>query len=280
MKILVFVLLQFLSTGVIAQSYSIMTYNIRFDNPADGVNAWSNRKARVIALLRKHSPDIIGVQEALHHQLEDITAALPEYTYIGVGRDDGKTKGEYSALIIRKHKFEVLEQNTFWLSETPEVTGSKNWDAAITRVATWARLKDLKTKRIFTVVNTHFDHIGTEARKQSALILKKFVADLPNGTPAIVMGDFNTTRSEPPYQVVVKKEGTLLIDTAPPNPPGTFCNFAVNSMECNAIDYIFHTLEWKSKNYEVITENDGKYYPSDHLPVMTTLTLLKAKKSR
>jgi endonuclease/exonuclease/phosphatase family metal-dependent hydrolase len=253
-----------------------MTYNIRFDNPADGVNAWGNRKSKVTSLLSKHNPDIVGVQEALYHQLEDIVGTLPEYRYVGVGRDDGKTGGEYSALIIRKDKFEVLEQNTFWLSETPDVPGSKSWDAMITRVVTWAKLKDLKTKRIFMVVNTHFDHIGTEARKQSALILKKFVAALPAGTPVIVMGDFNITRSEEPYQVMVKKEGTLLIDPAPSNPPGTFCNFGVNSMECRAIDYIFNTIEWKSKDYNVITENDGKNYPSDHLPVIVTLNLTKS----
>jgi endonuclease/exonuclease/phosphatase family metal-dependent hydrolase len=280
MKVLILVLLQFACAIALAQSYRTMTYNIRYDNPGDGVNAWGNRKSKVTSLLRKHSPDIIGVQEALHHQLEEIAEALPEYKYIGVGRDDGKTKGEYSALLIRKDKFEVLEQNTFWLSETPDVVGSKNWDAAITRVATWAKLKDLKTKRIFMVVNTHFDHVGTEARKQSAVILKKFVGELPAGTPVIVMGDFNITRSEEPYQVMIKKEGTPLIDPAPANAPGTFCNFGVNSMECRPIDYIFHTLEWKSKGYTVITENDGKNYPSDHLPVMVTLTLTKARKSK
>jgi endonuclease/exonuclease/phosphatase family metal-dependent hydrolase len=278
MKILVLLLLQSLSILASAQSYRIMTYNIRFDNPADGPNAWENRKAKVIALLQKHNPDIIGIQEALHHQLEDIIASLPEYTYVGVGRDDGKIKGEYSALIIRKHKFEVLDQNTFWLSETPNIPGSKSWDAMITRVVTWATIKDLETKRMFTVMNTHFDHIGTEARKQSALILKKYTEDQAPRMPIIVTGDFNTTREEDPYQIMIKKEGRLLIDPAPQNPPGTFCNFEVNSMVCRPIDYIFHTPEWKSEKYMVITDNDGQYYPSDHLPVVVTLTLSKSSR--
>jgi endonuclease/exonuclease/phosphatase family metal-dependent hydrolase len=145
-------------------------------------------------------------------------------------------------------------------------------------VVTWATIKDLETKRMFTVMNTHFDHIGTEARKQSAFILKKYTDDQASRMPIIVTGDFNTTREEDPYQIMIKKEGRLLIDPAPHNPPGTFCNFEVNSMVCRPIDYIFHTPEWKSEKYMVITDNDGQYYPSDHLPVVVTLTLSKSSR--
>ena len=116
-----------------------MSYNIRYDNPGDGVNAWPNRIEKVTALIRKHNPDLIGVQEALHHQLQDLVRLLPDYSYVGVGRDDGKEKGEYTAILFRNSRFGLLHDSTRWLSETPEVPGSKSWDAAITRIVTKAK---------------------------------------------------------------------------------------------------------------------------------------------
>ena len=275
MKRLIFLFSMMISTAVVGQSYTFITYNIRYDNPNDGVNAWGNRKQKVFDLLKKHNPDVFGVQEALHHQLEDLIKALPAYAYVGVGRDDGSTKGEYSALLYRKDKFDVIEQNTFWLSQTPEVPGSKSWDAMLPRVATWARLRDKKKKNEFTVVNTHFDHVGTEARKQSASILKQHIEKFSLNAAAVVMGDFNCIRTEAPYEVMLEKKHVQLFDGAPANPPGTFCNFAVNSMECRPIDYIFYTSQWEPQKYQVITQNDGQNYPSDHLPVLTRLKLRK-----
>ena len=118
-----------------AQSVKVMTYNIRLDTPNDSVNQWPKRTHKVYALIKKYDPDLIGLQEVLHHQLTDLLQNLPAYSYIGVGRDDGKTKGEYSCILYKKDRFSALNQNTFWLSETPNVPGSKSWDAAITRVA-------------------------------------------------------------------------------------------------------------------------------------------------
>lgn len=255
-----------------AQSIGVMTYNIRLDTPADGINQWDNRKEKVFDLLEKYDPDIFGAQEVLHHQLTAITGNLTQYGSIGVGRDDGKQKGEYSPILYKKERFEVLEQNTFWLSETPEVPGSKHWDAAITRVATWARFRDKKSGKKFLLINTHFDHIGKEARTKSAELLKTKASEIGRDLPVIITGDFNCTRDEPPYQKMVQRSELMLIDPAPANPPGTFCNFGVNTQECRAIDYIFHSAGWKADNYSVIQDNDGKNYPSDHLPVMVTLT--------
>jgi endonuclease/exonuclease/phosphatase family metal-dependent hydrolase len=256
-----------------AQPVDVMTYNIRLDTPADGINQWGKRKEKVFDLLEKYAPDIIGVQEALHHQLVDITENLPQYGYVGVGRDDGKQEGEYSAVLYKKDRFEVLAQNTFWLSETPEVPGSKHWDAAITRVATWARFKDKESGSIYLVVNTHFDHIGKEARTKSAALLKTKASEIGKNLPVIITGDLNCTRDEPPYKTMMQKSNLMLIDPAPANPAGTFCNFAVNVQECRAIDYIFHNGKWKAEDYQVIQDNDGKNYPSDHLPVMVELNL-------
>jgi endonuclease/exonuclease/phosphatase family metal-dependent hydrolase len=256
-----------------AQSVTVMTYNIRYDNVQDGINQWATRKQKVYDVIRKYSPDLLGVQEALHNQLTDITTNLKEYGFVGVGRDDGKQKGEYSALLFKKAKYKIIDQNTFWLSEKPTVPGSKSWDAAITRVATWARILDKKTKKEFVVINTHFDHIGKEARAKSAAMLKAKAVEIGRNLPVIITGDFNTTRDDLPYQEMMSNRGLIVADPAPANPPGTFCNFAVNSIPCRPIDYIFHTLEWKADSYLVITDNDGANYPSDHLPVMVRLEI-------
>lgn len=267
-------LLFFLSSSLRAQPITVMTYNIRYDNAGDGVNQWDKRRDRVFALLKKYDPDIIGVQEALHHQLTDITGHMGKYHFFGAGRDDGGKKGEYSAILIRKDRFELLDQNTFWLSKTPEVPGSKDWDAAITRVATWAKLRDKITKKVFVIINTHFDHIGKESRKNAAALLKQRAATLAKDLPLIITGDFNFTREAPPYRVIMDPSTLEIVDPAPANsPPGTACGFELNSRPCVAIDYIFHTTHWHGGKYQVVQDNDGKYYPSDHLPVVVELSL-------
>ncbi|HEX6890904.1 MAG TPA: endonuclease/exonuclease/phosphatase family protein [Chryseolinea sp.] len=263
------------ATVATAQQVKVMTYNIRLDTPVDSINQWPKRTQKVVDLIRKYDPDILGVQEAIHHQLMDLVKNLPQYDYVGVGRDDGKTKGEYSAILYKKNKFSVLQQGTFWLSETPDVPGSKSWDAAITRVASWAKLRDNKTKKDFLSINTHFDHIGKEARRNSADLLKKKANELGKTLPVIITGDFNCTRSDPPYSTIMDPQGIKLTDPLPGEPVGTFCGFKVNGIECRAIDYLFCTEHWTASDYNVITDNDGKYYPSDHLPVMTTFTLKK-----
>lgn len=263
-----------LTSGVaVGQSFDVMTYNIRYDNPGDGINQWGMRKEKVYSLIKKYDPEIFGVQEALHHQLEDLKKNLPGYDYVGVGRDDGKQKGEYSAIFYKKNQFKIKGSDTFWLSETPSVPGSKNWDAAITRVATWAVFTEKKSKKNFILINTHFDHIGKEARAKSAELLLTQAEKIAKNTPLIITGDFNCTREDKPYQVIMSQKPIALQDPAPANPPGTFCNFQVNSIECRAIDYIFSSLDWKTNNYQVITDNDGNNYPSDHLPVQVTVSL-------
>ena len=262
-----------------SQSVKLMTYNIRFATPHDGVNEWRLRKDKVSQLRKKYDPDMIGVQEALLSQIEDILTDLPDYAYIGVGRDDGKTAGEFSAILYKKNKFKVNEQSTFWLSETPEIPGSKNWDAAITRVATWGKFTEVSAEREFIVINTHFDHIGQEARKNSAALLTRKSEEIAKNLPTLIMGDFNCTRDEKPYQVLLSA-GINLKDPAPSNPPGTFCTFAVDSIPCKAIDYLFYTPHWTAKNYKVITDNNGKYYPSDHLPVIADFTLPKKTRKK
>jgi endonuclease/exonuclease/phosphatase family metal-dependent hydrolase len=262
-----------INQSLYSQSLKVMTYNIRLDTEQDGINAWPKRKHKVFELIKKYDPDIVGVQEALHHQLQDLVTNLHDYAYVGVGRDDGKEKGEYSAIFYKREKLDVRESSTFWLSETPEVPGSKSWDAAITRVASWAKVVEKKSKSDFMIVNTHFDHIGKEARKNSAMLIKQKLSTLAGNLPVILTGDFNCTRDESPYLTMMETSSFKLIDPAPQLPPGTFCGFEMGKIECRPIDYIFFTQQWNASHYQVINDNDGKYYPSDHLPVMVEFTL-------
>ncbi|MBT1702975.1 endonuclease/exonuclease/phosphatase family protein [Chryseosolibacter indicus] len=271
MRIVLVCFLALMMFGSQGQSFKVMTYNIRYDTPNDSINRWSNRKQKVFQLLKNYSPDIFGVQEALYNQVTDIQKNLPGYSYVGVGRDDGKQKGEFSALFYKADRFKVVKQNTFWLSEKPDKPGSKSWDAAITRIATWALLEDKSNSQRFIVINTHFDHIGEEARLKSAELLKAKAIELAPDIPLIITGDFNCTREEAPYHALTNTEVIELIDPAP-EPVGTFCTFKVNSRECQGIDYIFVTNQWRADGYKVINDNDGKYYPSDHLPVVITLS--------
>lgn len=254
-----------------AQPVKVMSYNIRYDNPADGENAWPYRVSKVAEVIQKYGPDLIGMQEALHHQLEDLLRILPDYSYVGVGRDDGKTKGEYCAILYKHARFGLLNHATFWLSETPEVPGSKSWDAAITRIATWARVYDKSANQEFFILNTHFDHIGKIARAESAQLIRTRFMELAQSKPAIITGDFNCTADETAYQNLVAAGERAWFDSTQGMPIGTFCGFEVNAMECVPIDYIFHTDEWKTLHYQVISDNNGKHYPSDHLPVLVEL---------
>jgi endonuclease/exonuclease/phosphatase family metal-dependent hydrolase len=275
MRTFIFILSLLYAGASASQSLHVMTYNIRLDYKGDGINQWPNRVEKVTSLIRRYDPDIIGIQEALHHQLVDLLKALPEYSFCGVGRDDGKEKGEFSAILVRNGRFGVLDQKTSWLSETPEVAGSKSWDAAITRIVTRARLFDKESKREFLIINTHFDHVGKEARKQSAAIIRRMALEAheANQIPVIVTGDFNFERADEPYAVIIN-DTTALFDSKPPGDvAGTFCGFEVGSMECKTIDYIFHTKEWIPRGYRVINDHDGKHYPSDHLPVLVAFDL-------
>lgn len=287
---IVLLLFTALVTSLSAQSVKVMTYNLRLDTPDDGVNQWPRRTDKVVALITKYNPDIIGVQEALHHQLQDLLRLLPEYSYCGVGRDDGKEKGEYSAILFRNSRFGLLDSKTHWLSETTDIPGSKSWDAAITRVFTTARFFDRETKKEFVMVNTHFDHIGKTARLMSSTIIKSYLAGMEGGAnldntgsrieiPMIVSGDFNSEPTEESYKMMVNEEISLVLYDSRPasSTAGTFCGFKVGGMPCKTIDFIFHTKQWVARNYQVITDNDGTYYPSDHLPVLVEFDLALEK---
>src|SRR5688500_2630733 len=187
-----------------ASPLRVMTFNIRYDNPSDGVNAWPNRKDWVASLVRFHGADVVGVQEALAHMLTDLDARLPGFARVGVGRADGRAEGEFSAILYRAERLELLDSGTFWLSPTPEVPGSKGWDTAIERIATWARFRDRRTGCSHLHLNTHFDHIGEQARQESARLIRRRIATIADDLPIIVTGDLNADPQSAPYRIFTR----------------------------------------------------------------------------
>lgn len=261
----------------LAKEIKVITYNIRYDTPADGINQWGKRKQVLIDLLQKQAPDILCIQEGLNNQVKDLAEALPDYFYVGVGRDDGKEKGEFSAIYFRKDEFELIKSNTFWLSPTIDVPGSKGWDAAITRICTYARVKYLPTQKEFFVFNTHFDHIGDTARTESARIILDQMRKLAGRNPILLCGDFNSEPNSRAYQLLMESKKPKLSESSSALPAAipncTFTGFEVNKGTCKHIDFIFYSRHFSWLRNQTITQNNGQYYPSDHLPVMAVFKL-------
>jgi endonuclease/exonuclease/phosphatase family metal-dependent hydrolase len=255
----------------------VMTYNIRLATTADSSNYWPYRKDRVAGLIRYHHPDLLGVQEALAGQIADLDAALADFTRYGVGRDDGQQKGEFSAIYFRKSRFQKLDAGTFWLSEQPQQPGSKSWDAAITRICSWVKLKDLQTGQVFFHFNTHFDHRGQVAREKSAQLILDQIRRLAGTAPVILTGDFNVPPASPAYQTLVTNTGfqdaRALSQHPPYGPDGSFSGFRVNRPLQARIDFIFVNKPIRVLQHAILTDQQGGYYPSDHLPVVAELLL-------
>jgi len=255
-----------------AQELTAVSINIRYNSSNDGDDLWDFRKNEVVAHIAAQKPSVFGVQEATDIQMQFIDKHLPNYTFVGVGRDDGKTKGEYSAIFYRKDELELLEQETFWLSTTPEKV-SKGWDAAIVRVCTYAQFKHIESGRHFWHFNTHFDHIGQEARIQSAILIREKIKSV-NKTqlPVILSGDFNALPNEQPIIELKKAFKDPLEHTALIGPTGTFNGFEVGMQPDRRIDYIFSD-GFKIKSYAHLDNKrkNGRWI-SDHLAVSTLLS--------
>ncbi|MFD0761121.1 endonuclease/exonuclease/phosphatase family protein [Lutibacter aestuarii] len=271
MKQLLYYLLVFLlSYSIKGQTYRAMTYNIRYDNVNDGENQWSKRKEFLSNQISFYQPDILGIQEGLHHQVVYLNNVLKNYSYIGVGRDDGKQKGEYSAIFYNNTKFKIVKEETFWLSKTPNII-SVGWDASMERICTFGLFENLQTKQQFWVFNTHFDHIGNEARFKSAeLILQKIQEFNIQKLPVLLMGDFNLKPTTKPIELI----STVLNDTKkasilnPFGPVGTFNGFKFEKPVTDRIDYIFSSKNnIKVLKFAVLSDSNNCKYPSDHFPV-------------
>lgn len=263
----------------------VMTYNIRLDTPVDGLNDWSHRRENLTAQIEWLRPDIFGLQEVVFNQKQYIANALRfDFMLVGVGRDDGKDAGESSPIGYNIHRFKLMDSGTFWLSPTPHVP-SKGWDAAFPRVATWVRLRDRKGGKTILTVNTHWDHIGVEARKQSALQLKQWLIEhRKKKDHVLLIGDFNAATESEPLAILTDHKSPVSLRNAglnstfhPFGPKGTFNDFKLQPETQKTIDHILVGGQkggeiWISR-YAVIAQNvDGRMI-SDHYPVLADLTL-------
>jgi endonuclease/exonuclease/phosphatase family metal-dependent hydrolase len=260
-----------------------MTFNIRYNNPADSANAWPHRAAGVGALIHFHDPDLVGLQEAQRGQLEDLKRLLPEYAWFGQPRSDGGPSDEHSAILYRTDRFELLGQGTFWLSETPEVPRSKGWDAALPRIATWGRFRDRLTGDTILHLNTHFDHRGVRARAESARLLKRWLAANAGTLRVVVTGDLNTTPPTEPLQALLdpaappRLRDALLVSAEPAYGPGSTWNGFRAVVPGQRIDYVLVGDGLRVLEYGILAETlDGVHYPSDHLPVLTELAVRRS----
>lgn len=258
---------------VSAQSFTLLSWNIRYDNPDDGPDNWNVRKQELVTFLSEQDPWLFGIQEGLNHQVTFIDTSLPNYRYIGVGRDDGNKKGEFCAIYYQSEHLELMDSGTFWLSETP-VKVSVSWDAALERICTFGLFSSNHGNKKFWVFNTHFDHRGTLAREKSAeLILEKIKQINTGGYPVVLMGDFNATPQESPIELITEKmtDSREISQQAGWGPAGTFNGFRGETEE-RRIDYIF-TEGFKVKSYDHLDPRTNmKRNLSDHLPVMCTVS--------
>ena len=251
----------------------VITYNIRMNTSGDGEHAWPNRKEDVCNVLKFHRADIFGVQEALPGQMDDLQDAFPGFAYEGVGRDDGKREGEFSAVFYRVSRFKKLNGGTFWLSETPGEC-SFGWDAACRRVCSWVELKEKSSGKIVFVFNTHFDHVGETARARSAdLILKKIREINPEGKPTVLCGDFNLPPESLPIRKITDELNDAFVVSELPvhGSVATFHGFTYDTPPRQRIDYIFVSEGIIVQRYGGLTDSRERKFFSDHLPVLVTL---------
>lgn len=278
--LILFLLCSIFSFQSYSQDIKVMTFNIRLNTASDSLNAWPYRKDLVASQVLYYHVNVLGVQEALHDQMMDLKARLPQYKSIGVARDDGKEEGEYSAIFYDTTILEVVHSNTFWLSETPQVPGKKGWDAVCARVVTWGYFKDKKSGKMFYAFNTHFDHMGQIARRESAKLLLQKVDEIAGRTPAVITGDFNSNPTEEPIHIVLDTKNPLrFIDSKSISqqphygPTGTFTGFKRKEVDDFPIDYIFLRGNWGVRDHATISESWKGRFASDHFAVLATLQL-------
>ena len=261
--------------NVQGQDISVLTYNIKWDNTNDTVNNWNDRKEAMVSLLKHYQPGIIGMQEVVNGQLNYLVANLPNFASVGVGREDGKEKGEYSPILYDTELLKSLENATYWLSDTPDKI-SVGWDAALERICTYALFEDLKTKKQFWVFNTHFDHMGVLAREKSAALIVSKIKELnTENLPVVLMGDLNLKPDENPIQFLKKElvDGQSITQKTFYGPTGTFNGFEHDRKLTDRIDYIF-VQNFAVESYIHIDDRmENNKHISDHLPVFAKLII-------
>ena len=267
--------LMFGQKGMKDYSLNIATYNLRMDTPHDSLDSWTHRKENVNGLIRFHDFDIMGTQEGFHHQLLDIVED-GDYSYVGVGRDDGINEGEHSAIVYKTDRFDVLESGDFWFSLTPDEP-SFGWDANIRRICSWAKFRDKKAGNEFFFFSLHYDHQGKEARRNSSKLLLAKIKEIAGDTPTFCVGDFNATPDDEPIQIIydanILNDSYLVSEAKPYGTEGTFNAFKLDAPMKNRIDYIWVTPGITIKKYGVLNDMHYGHFPSDHFPVMVRANL-------
>ncbi len=269
--------------GDLENDLLVMTFNIRYGTADDGKDNWVNRKEQVWNLIDRYDCDVVGLQEALRFQIDEIRKALPRYDEIGVGRDDGKTRGEYSGILYRTDRLQLMDSGTFWLSDTPEVVASTSWGNRITRICTWGRFLHKPSGKTFYHFNTHFDHQSQPSREKSAVLLAKRIADRRHPDPVVVTGDFNAGEFN---KAILYLKGDLDVDGKSPIPlvdtfrvlhtnaaqVGTFNGF-YGTRSGDKIDYIFVEPDTDVIEARILHDHEQNRYPSDHFPLMARIAL-------
>jgi len=261
------------SSGV-AGDLRVMSFNIRYGTANDGKDAWPKRQDLVAKVIRTFQPDLLGTQETLPFQAETLKSEFPEFLYVGWSRDSS-LNGEQCGILLKQERFDVVSSGQFWLSETPDEKFSKSWDSSLPRVVTWVQLKDkLSGHREFLFANTHFDHLGKEARKQSAILLRKKLLEMAPQLPFIVTGDFNCPEGSEPWNELLR-DGTLKdslreVHSVKTENEGTFHGFTGTPGE-GRIDWILSSSGFAAAESSIDRTNDNGRFPSDHFPVTAVL---------
>lgn len=254
---------------------TVTTFNIRYGTAADGENRWELRRELLFDVLRAQHADVVGLQEALHFQLQEILAAFPDYAMLGVGREDGNTRGEYAAILYRHDRLDVAEQGTFWLSPTPEVPGSVGFGNRITRICTWARLVERSGNRAFYVYNVHWDHESQPSRERSAELVAQRIAAREPADPVVLLGDFNAGEDNPARRLLLERYGlrdAFRLVNRNARDVGTYHAFR-GTRTGELIDAILVSTEWDVDAVWIDRTERNARYPSDHFPVTGRLAL-------
>jgi endonuclease/exonuclease/phosphatase family metal-dependent hydrolase len=264
-----------------AEELAVMSFNVRYGTADDGADAWPHRGDLALRVVGDFGPDVLGVQEALRFQLDEIGAAFPHLDEIGVGRDDGVEEGEYAAVFFDRTRFDALASGTFWLSDTPDEPGSVSWGNRIPRIVTWVRLRDRSVDRTFYVYNTHWDHESQSSRERSARALLEHIARRAPADPFLILGDFNAGEDNAAFRSLLEGptgEGRLIDPFRVRHPDatevGTFNDFEGTSTG-ERIDAILTSPGWRTREAAIVRSHevgpDGARYPSDHFPVTAVL---------
>jgi len=268
----IFLFIYFLLSNLVSDEIKVISYNVRYNNPNDGKDIWENRRSTIVNLIKNENPDFLGLQEVNHAQLLFLNSNLSNYSFVGVGRDDGKTKGEYSPIFYNNNLFDLIKSDTFWLSSTPDKI-SVGWDASMERICTYAVFKSKTNKKNIWVFNTHFDHIGMEAREKSADLIISVINKLTEPEDYVVLtGDFNLLDDSKPIMNLQSNFNDTNKNLEKTDKSyGTFNNFKLNFVSKSRIDYVFEKNFKLINSRHIIVKTPKGRWASDHHPILAKL---------